>query len=116
MTRLREALRGLPDAVFVDLLESDDAYRLVFDLPGVRADALTLDVQPCRLHVDARRAKDVPDAFRYEREERALFVEFDVPLPPNATADGAAATLGDGVLDVTIPKAGGDAATIPVEE
>lgn len=116
MTRLREALRELPDAVFVDLLESDDAYRLVFDLPGVTADDLTLDVRRCRLHVDARRAKDIPDGFRYEREERPLFIEFDVPLPPNAVGDGASATLDAGELDVTIPKADAQATPVPVEE
>jgi len=38
MSALRDALRELPDAVFADLLESDEAYRLVLDVPGVTAD------------------------------------------------------------------------------
>ena len=33
MSALREALRDLPDAVFADMLESNDAYLLVIDLP-----------------------------------------------------------------------------------
>ncbi|MFB6079186.1 MAG: Hsp20/alpha crystallin family protein [Halarchaeum sp.] len=114
MTGFRDAIRELPDAVFLDFLESDDAYRLRLDLPGVDRDALSVDVTGNRLHVDARREKDVPDDFTYRREDRAVFLEFDVPLPPNVAAADAAASLDAGVLTVTLPKA--HDVRVPVEE
>lgn len=114
MSRLRDALRELPDAVFADLAESDDAYRLVFDLPGVTADTVDVDVREGALHVDAYRDKDVPDGFDYRREERAVFLEFEVPLPPDAAGADATATLDAGVLEVTVPKADGGV-RVPVE-
>ncbi|WP_435099431.1 Hsp20/alpha crystallin family protein [Halarchaeum sp. P4] len=115
MSRLRDALRELPDAVFADFAESDDAYRLVFDVPGVSADTVDVDVRAYTLHVDARREKDVPDGFDYRREERAVFLEFEVPLPPNVASADATATLENGVLDVVLPKSDGDGVRVPVE-
>lgn len=116
MSRLRDAIRDLPDAVFADLLESEDAYRLVFDLPGVTADTVDIDVRGGALHVDARRDKAVPDGFRYRREDRPLFIDFDVPLPPDAVGADATATLTGGVLELTVPKATAAAVSVPVEE
>lgn len=116
MSALREGLRELPDAVFPDLLESEDAYLLVLDLPGVDPDSVEVGTEMGRLVVEARRAKDVPLGFAYVSEDRSLFLDAEVPLPPDATGTGAEATLGDGVLEVHLPKR--DAApetSIPVE-
>ncbi|MFB6303884.1 MAG: Hsp20/alpha crystallin family protein [Haloferacaceae archaeon] len=117
MSTLREALRELPEAVFADLLESDDAYLLVVDLPGVTADTVDLSVERGRLVVEARREKDLPPEFRYVREDRSLFLDAELPLPPDATGAGASARVDRGVLEVELPKR--DAAperTIPVED
>lgn len=115
MSALRAALRDLPDAVFADLLESDEAYLLVVDLPGVGPDGVETRVEAGRLHVEARRSKDVPAAFDYVREDRSLFLDAEVPLPPDATGAGAEATMGNGVLEVRLPKAGAAPETqIPV--
>ncbi|GGL51243.1 Hsp20/alpha crystallin family protein [Halocalculus aciditolerans] len=116
MSSLREALQNLPDGVFADLLESDDAYLLVLDLPGVTPDGVDLSVEGLTLHVSARRDKAVPEGFSYHREDRALFLDADVPLPPDATETEASASLDDGVLEVTIPKRASSGRTIPVED
>jgi HSP20 family molecular chaperone IbpA len=117
MSPLRDALQELPSAVFADLLESADAYLVVLDLPGVTADTTTLSVDRGRLSVEARREKDLPsdEDFRYIREERSLFLDVDLPLPPDATGSGASAEMERGVLAITLPKR--DAApdqTIPI--
>ena len=104
MTGLQDALRDLPESVFADLLESDDAYLVVLDLPGVTADTAELRVERGRLVVEARRSKDVPPEFRYVDEDRALFVDAELPLPPDATGAGASAEAADGVFEVRIPK------------
>ena len=109
-------MRDLPDAVFADALESEDAYLLVLDLPGVTADTLDVSVAGGRLSIEAQRAKDVPDEFRYVREDRSLFLDVDLPLPPDATGTDAEGTIEGGVLELRIPKAtSGRATTVPIE-
>ncbi|MCQ4332991.1 Hsp20/alpha crystallin family protein [Natronomonas sp. F2-12] len=106
--QLREALDELPEAVFADLLESEDAYLLVVDLPGVTAETLEVTVACGRLQIEARKAKDVPREFRYLSEERALFLDVDLPLPPDATGADAEGSIDRGVLTLTLPKSDAD--------
>lgn len=117
MSALSEALRDLPDAVFADLLESEEAYLLVIDLPGVRADTVEATVENGRLGIEARREKDVPPEFRYRSEDRSLFLDLEIPLPPDATGRNADAEMEQGVLELRLPKVGeSEATTIPVDE
>jgi len=58
MSALREALGSLPDAVFADVLESEEGYLLVLDLPGVTADTLDVTVEAGRLIIEGQRSKD----------------------------------------------------------
>jgi HSP20 family molecular chaperone IbpA len=116
MSAIREAMRELPDAVFADLLESDDAYLLVIDLPGASEQTVDVGVTDGRLEIEARREKDVPMEYSYLQEERSLFLDADLPLPPDATGAGAEATIDRGVLELRLPKR--DAAPeqeIPIE-
>jgi HSP20 family protein len=116
MSALRDALRDLPDAVFADVLESDEAYLLVLDLPGVTADTVDASVDGSRLRVEARRAKDVPVEFDYVEEERSLFLDVELPLPPGVSGADAEGTVDRGVLELRLPK---DEATpettVPIE-
>ncbi|MFC7142020.1 Hsp20/alpha crystallin family protein [Halosimplex aquaticum] len=105
MTSLRDALRDLPDAVFADVLESDDAYLLVLDLPGASEATVDAAVDGSRLRVEARREKDVPADFEYVEEERSLFLDVELPLPPGVTGAGASGSIDRGVLELELPKA-----------
>jgi HSP20 family molecular chaperone IbpA len=105
MSALRDALRELPDAVFADVLESDDAYLLVVDLPGATAETVDASVEGNKLRVEARRRKDVPAEFDYVEEERALFLDVELPLPPDVTGAEASGTVERGVLEIELPKA-----------
>ncbi|TKX78750.1 Hsp20/alpha crystallin family protein [Halorubrum sp. SD626R] len=117
MSALRDALRDLPDAVFADLLESDEGYVLVVDLPGATAETTEVLAEDGRLVIEGRREKAVPDGFRYVREDRPLFLDAELPLPADADESGADAEMDRGVLEVTIPKRSDDAArTIPIDE
>lgn len=104
MSALRDALQELPDAVFADLLESDDAYLIVLDLPGVTPDTAELRVEKGRLVIEARRDKELPTEFRYVREDRSLFLDAELPLPPDATGSGADSEMDRGVLTIRLPK------------
>jgi len=117
MSALREALGNLPDAVFADVLESEEAYLLVLDLPGVTAETLAVTVEGDRLVVEGQRSKSVPREFRFVREDRSVFLDVELPLPPDATGQGAAGVVDRGVLELTIPKAtAAPSETIPIEE
>lgn len=106
--QLREALSELPEAVFADLLEDETSYILVIDLPGVNTGTADVTVRDDRLRIEARREKDVPREFEYVSEERSLFLDVDLPLPPDATGAGAEGTLDRGVLRLTLPKSDDD--------
>jgi len=113
--QLREALGELPETVFADLLESEEEYLLVVDLPGATADTVDVTVSEGRLTVEARREKSVPTSFRYLTEERSLFLDAELPLPPDATGAGADGEVERGVLTLRLPKSGEDSGeTIPV--
>lgn len=117
MTKLRDALRELPEAVFGDLLESEEAYLVVLDLPGASAETTEVTFEGGRLRVEARREKESPKGFRYLDEDRPLFLDADLPVPPDATDDGAEASLDRGVLEIRLPKRSTtDERTIPVQD
>jgi len=111
MSVLRDALRDLSDGVFFDLLESEEGYLLVLDVPGVSAETLDVTVDGGRIEVEARRRKAVPGGYRYLEENRAMFVDADLPLPRDATERGAEATVENGVLELYVPKREGGAET-----
>lgn len=117
MSALREALRDLPEAVFADLLESDESYLIVIDLPGVGSETVDARVEGGKLVIEGRRTKDVPSEFRYVTEDRSLFLDVELPLPPDATDRGADASMERGVLTIDLPKqSAAPKTTIPVSE
>ena len=117
MSALRDAMRNLPDAVFADLLESETAYLLVVDIPGATAETVDARVEGVRLVIEARRRKDVPEGFQYVREDRSLFLDAELPLPPDAAGSGAEATMDQGVLELRLPKEGAAPETaIPIQD
>jgi HSP20 family molecular chaperone IbpA len=117
MSALRDALRNLPEAVFADLLESEDAYLLVVDLPGVTADTVDVRAEKGRLHIEARREKALPASFEYVREDRPLFLDAELPLPPDATGSGAEGSVERGILELRLPKyEAAPEQSIPIED
>jgi HSP20 family molecular chaperone IbpA len=116
MSAFREALRELPDAVYADLLESDDAYLVVLDLPGTTSETVEATVEDGTLRIEARREKSVPSSFRYVTEERSLFLDVNIPVPADVAEERSEASLDRGVLEVRLPKGSATATTIPVRE
>lgn len=117
MSALREALGELPDAVFADVLESEDAYLLVLDLPGVNSGGVELSVEHGLLSVEASRKQDIPAEFDSVAEGRQTDLSFEFPLPMDATGEDAEASMEGGVLELTLPKHhAATKTTIPVTE
>ena len=104
MSALRAALQDLSDDVFFDLLESEDAYLLVLDVPGVAADSLELAVDEGRISIEAHREKEPDEDYQYLEENRSLFLDVDLPLPADAVGAESEAVVERGVLELTLPK------------
>ncbi|WP_290816857.1 Hsp20/alpha crystallin family protein [Halovivax sp.] len=114
MAALRDALRELPDDVFFDLLESDDAYLLVLDVPGASAASIDVTVENGRLCVEARREETFPDDFEYVEENRTVNRELSLTMPDDVTGEAVETAVERGVVEVRLPKDG--ATTIDVVE
>jgi HSP20 family molecular chaperone IbpA len=90
-----------------DLLESDDAYLVVFDAPGVTRSDLQVRFLDGEVQVRIDRFRDFYEGFEMRFPGRGLSLDGSATLPDDAAvdADDATATLADnGTLRVTIPK------------
>lgn len=97
----RPGLRWLPAKVFpaVNVTEDKDNYHVRAELPGIKAEALELQVTGRTLSISGDRP-------RYHRREReAGKFSRIVGLPGDIDADRVNAKMTHGVLTVTIAKA-----------
>lgn len=115
LSRVQER-RPLP----YDLLESDDAYLVVFDAPGVSRSDLQVRFLDGAVQVRVDRFRDFYEGFEMRIPGRGLSIDGEVELPGDAAVDPdrATATLGeDGTLRVEIPKRTSDSASeVTVED
>lgn len=90
----------------VDVFEDAHEYRLVADLPGVKREDLSLDLERGELTLLARRSAAREGerlvSGRIDAEYRRVF-----RLPDTVDANAIEATLEGGVLQVRLPKADG---------
>lgn len=106
--------------VAVDLTETDDAYEVAADLPGFDTEDIdvTVDDGVLRLTATHEASEDAEEAdgedesvtvHRQERSRRSLVRDVRLPGPVDET--NAEATYTNGVLSVTLPKAGAESGT-----
>jgi HSP20 family protein len=86
-----------------DLSETDDAYVVEVDVPGVRKDQVEIQLQDRELIITGEIPKS-EHGRRHRRSRRTGRFEFRTYLPGDVNADAVSAQLTDGVLTVTIPK------------
>ncbi|GAB7011944.1 Hsp20/alpha crystallin family protein [Halolamina salina] len=101
-----------------DLLESEDAYLVVFDAPGVEPTDVQVRFVDGEVQVRADRFRAFHEGFETRFPGRGLALSGRANLPPDAVvdADGADATLTEnGTLEVRIPKAA-DSTDVPLAE
>jgi HSP20 family molecular chaperone IbpA len=88
------------------LTESDDAFALTVQLPGVARDGLDVTVEQDVLRVVGRRAWTPPAGWSaLHRETSDAPFALAVALGQTVAADRIAAELRDGVLRLSLPKA-----------
>lgn len=102
------ATRWSPQA---EITRRENDLLVRFDLPGVKKEDITVEIDDHRLHVHGERKHDFEEKkegfYRSERSYGAF--ERWIPLPDDAKIDKAEAVFNDGVLEITmeIPKAKG---------
>lgn len=97
----------LLNPVPVEISESDDQVIVRADLPGFREKDLELRVESNRLILSGRR-----EQARDQKKHKTMYSEYRsdevcrvIELPEHVDADKVTATLQDGTLEITLPKA-----------
>jgi HSP20 family molecular chaperone IbpA len=92
----------------VDISESSDAYRVAVEVPGINADEIEISIADGRLTIQGERHAGLEaSGEKIHRSERGFGVfRRSLPLPSSHVAeDKVQASMGDGVLEILIPKA-----------
>ena len=91
----------------VDLLSEEDRYVLRADVPGMKPEDVTIEIEDDLLTVSGHH-EETEEAKRGEfvrRERRSGSFSRSMTLPKGVRAEDIEATCKDGVLEVSIPKA-----------
>ena len=94
-----QGIRG----VEVDIIETDEAYVVTADLPGLQESDLELTVKDKVLSLKAERPTQRVEGTN-RRERKHLKLQRTFALPSHVSADAVEATLQNGVLTINVPK------------
>jgi HSP20 family protein len=95
------ATRWVPAA---DIEETDDAYTIDIELPGVRQDDVDIEVNGRELTVSGEIKEKERAGILRRRTRKVGEFSYSVTLPMEIDADSVNADLKDGVLTIRVPK------------
>jgi HSP20 family protein len=98
----------IPTTGFVpraDVEERDDAYVVELELPGVRESEVEVSLAGRRLIVSGERKEKERVGLLRRRTRSVGRFHYEVEVPGAVDEDGVTASLDEGVLTVTLPKA-----------
>jgi HSP20 family protein len=101
----------------VDIYETRDRYVVTAELAGLSSGDFQIQVHEGKLTLKGQRPSQSPCCEQYHRVERGhgqFSRSFLLPLPVDS--DGITADLANGVLTVSIPKAGSNPRRIEVND
>lgn len=109
MGRLMESAFGgsFPAAAWappVDIEEFDDAFVVEAELPGVKRDDVTVELEAGELAIFGERKERERVGLLRRQTRRTGRFEYRVTLPGDVDPDRVEASLKDGVLRVRVPK------------
>jgi HSP20 family protein len=88
-----------------DISETDDAYLVEVELPGVNKDQVNVDVNDRELVITGEIAEPQEEGRgRRRRARRTGRFEFRTTLPGDIDPQGVSASISDGILTVRVPK------------
>ncbi|MFI0821261.1 Hsp20/alpha crystallin family protein [Streptomyces sp. NPDC021098] len=97
------AVRAFPP--LADLRETDDAYVVEAELPGIKREDIDVEISQRELCVSGEYGEREREGVLRRGTRRTGRFEYRALLPADVMADEIKATLVDGVLTVTVPKA-----------
>jgi HSP20 family protein len=89
----------------VDIEETDDAWIIEAEIPGVQRDDVDVELRDAELVISGEIKERERKGILRRRTRRTGAFEFRVVLPGQPDAEAVAANLEDGVLTVRVPKA-----------
>jgi HSP20 family protein len=95
---------GAPWSPMADVAETDDAYLVHVELPGIRRDQVDVQLLDRELVIRGDIKEEEEDGKRRSSSRRTGRFEYRTYLPGDVKADQVSAQLSDGVLTVTVPK------------
>jgi HSP20 family protein len=108
---LEETFGGLPAGLAelawtppVDIEETDDAYVVEAELPGVKREDVSIELAGNELAITGEIKEKERKGIVRRRTRRVGRYELRVVLPDNIDGDKVDAKLKDGVLRVSVPK------------
>lgn len=89
-----------------NLYDTGDQFELVAELPGIAKDDISVKIQGNYLEISGTRKVDVPEGYSTHRVERgdSTFTR-SLTLPADVDSAKVSASLKDGLLVLTLPKA-----------
>ena len=100
----------VPWVPLADLSETDDAYVVKAELPGVNKDQVNIQLQDRELVISGEVPEPEPESGngngsrRHRSSRRTGRFELRIYLPGDVNADAVTAQLSDGILTITVPK------------
>jgi HSP20 family protein len=93
----------------INVFSDKDGFTVRTEVPGIKAEDISLDVEPGRLSLSGERKFESHDndGGYHRRERRGGRFSRTLRLPPDLDTHDATAELRDGILTVRIPKTAG---------
>lgn len=92
-------------APLADMRETDDAYVVECELPGIKHDDIDIEISERELSITGELKESEREGTMRRSTRRSGRFEYRSVLPTEVKAEDVGATLADGVLTVTLPKA-----------
>lgn len=92
-------------APLADMHETDTAYVIEAELPGIKREDIDVEINERELRITGEYKEREREGVLRRGTRRTGRFEYRVLLPTDVKAEGVEATLADGLLTVTIPKA-----------
>lgn len=112
MSRFMESAAAMPSIVgrsawapLADMYETDDAYVVEAEFPGVSREKIDVEIADRELIIKAEIEQSEREGVVRRSTRRTGTFEYRAMLPADVKTDKVSANLSDGVLTVTVPKA-----------
>ena len=104
MQRPSDGDGGAPFIPLVDIEETEDAWIVEADVPGVKPEDVDVEVRGSELAISGEIKEREREGILRRRTRKTGEFDYHITLPGDADAENIEAELRDGVLAVRIPK------------